>query len=365
MQLPSSRWPRSGTRARARVVAGLIAASAAAGMIAAPREAQAGEKHSWHFVTTGNGHGFQIFDESKHRITTFFERPYRYVAPSRTPSLPPEVEGIARRNLAYDVFFGLKGAGGAGWLSEDAGTEAPEYLDQSNIIRVPATLAGTKAESFYFAPFGLEKNVLVGLLHAPGASDGYALFNFHMGNGRPDPDANGESMRAAAGIPKAIVERGPGGGAMVYVPIGAIDHADCQGVFNKGKAGQDLADKSDCAGNDVTAGFQKKLGADGWMGFASAYVDSDADADATAAAIAQWAGSRTPETVLADAKKEFEAWRKPPAAALCSDDEKKLWRQVEAVLRLGQVGGEHRVPQEPRDDRREPPHRPVEHRLGA
>src|SRR5262249_35465750 len=36
---------------------------------------------------------------------------------------------------------------------------------------------------------------------------------------------------------------------------------------------------------------------------------------------------------------EWEAWRKPPpqGAALCSDDEKKIWRQSETTLRMGQV----------------------------
>jgi len=241
-----------------RVVAGVVALAAVMGILAVPREAHALEKRTWHFVTTGNGHGFQTYDEGKHRITTFFERPYRFIAPAVTPALPPEREGVLRRNLAFDVFFGVKGGGGGGWLSDDAGAESAEYVDQSNIIRVPANVGGTKADSFYFSPFGLEHNVMVGLLHAPGASDGYALFNFHMGSGRPDPDASGESMRAVAGVPKSIVERGPGGGAMIYVPIGGVDHADCQGVFDKGKGGQDLADKADCTGNDLTAGFQKK-----------------------------------------------------------------------------------------------------------
>ena len=320
-----------------RVVAAALAMVAFAGATAAPREAHAEEKRTWHFVTTGNGHGFQIFDENKHRITTFLERPYRFIEPATIPALPPEREGVLRRNLAFDVYFGVKGGGGAGWLSDDTGAESPEYVDQSNIIRVPAAIAGTKADSFYFAPFGLEANVMVGLLHAPGASDGYALFNFHMGNGRPDPDANAEVMHAPGGVAKAIVESGPGGGAMVYVPIGAVDHADCQGVFDKGKAGQDLADKGDCSGNDIKAGFQKKLGADGWLGFAAAFVPNAADADAMAVTISKWAGARTPDKVLDDAKKEFEAWRKPPAAALCSDDEKKLWRQGEAILRMGQI----------------------------
>ena len=312
-----------------------LALAVAAGIAAAPREARA-ENRTWHFLTTGNGHGFQVYDENKHRVTTFLEHPYRYIAPSTIPSLPPEHEGVARRNLAFDVFFGVKGAG---WLSNDQGAEAPEYVDQSNIIRVPATIGATKAESFYFAPFGLERNVLVGLLHAPGASDGYALFNFHMGQGdRLQPNAVGESVRAAVGVPKAVVETGPGGGAMVYVPLAGADHADCAGVFDKGNAAQDLADKTDCAGDDISVGFQKKLGADGWMGFAASYVENAADADSAAVAINTWAAARTPDKILADAKAEFEAWRKPPPdGILCSDDEKKVWRQGEAVLRMGQV----------------------------
>ena len=208
-----------------RLAASLLALAA---ITFAPREAAA-ENRTWHYLTTGNGHGFQIFDENKHRITQFLEHPYRYIAPRAGGDSAGD--GTGRRNLAFDVFFGLKGGGGAGWLADDTGTESPEYVEQTNIIRAPGTIAGTKAESFFFSPFGLERNVMVGLLHAPGASDGYALFNFHMGTGRTDPGAGGEAMRAAAGVPKAIVETGPGGGAMIYVPIGAVDHADCAGVF--------------------------------------------------------------------------------------------------------------------------------------
>lgn len=319
---------------RSSILVGL-ALGAAAAITVVPREARA-EQRSWNFLTTGNGHGFQVFDANKHRITTFLEHPYRYIAPQNVPQLPPEPEGVGRRNLAYDVFFGLKGKG---WLSDDQGKDDPEYVEQTNVIRAPATIGGQKAESFYFAPFGLERNVLVGLLHAPGASDGYALFNFHMGNGRLDPDANGEAFRTVAGVPKAIVETGPGGGAMVYVPIGGVDHADCQGVFDKGKNGQDFGDNCAVNGSDVSAGFQKKLGADGWMGFAASYVENAGEADAAAAAIATWAGARTPEKVLSDALAEWKSWRKDPPAgtALCSDEEKKLWRQGEAVLRMGQV----------------------------
>lgn len=317
------------------VSAGLVGLAA---LCASPRAAHAVTERTWNKLPTGNGHGFQVFDFERKRITVFLEHPYRYLRGQNVPQLPPEPEGVGRRNLAYDVFFGAKGGGGSGWLSE-GGATSPEYLDQTNIIKAPGSVGGVSAESYFFSPFGLEKNVLVGLLHAPGASDGYALFNFHLGGGGIDPDANGESMRGVGAVPKAIVETGPGGGAMIYIPIGGAEHADCQGVFDKGKAGTDLADKNDCSGNDIVAGFQKKLGADGWMGFAAAFVENAADADATAAAVNTWIAGRAADKVLDDAKKEFEAWRKPVpnGTALCSEDEKKLWRMSESVLRMGQV----------------------------
>lgn len=306
-------------------------------LIEGGREAHAEEQRTWNHLTTGNGHGFQVFDAQKNRITTFLEHPYRYLR--KNPS-NDKAEGIGRRNLAFDVYFGVKGSGGAGWLGEPQSAGVPEYVDQTNIIHAPAAVGGVNADSYFFSPFGIERNVMVGVLHAPGASDGYALFNFHMGVASgTEPDASGESTRFIT-ADKVIVETGAGGGAMIYVPIGDVTHASCQGVFDKGKSGQDLADNPTCGtGNDIAPGFQKKLDGGGWMGFASAFVENASDADAVAGEIKQWIAGRSPDKVLDDAKAEWDAWRKPPpaGAALCSDDEKKVWRQGETTLRMGQV----------------------------
>jgi GH15 family glucan-1,4-alpha-glucosidase len=307
---------------------------AAGALVAA--EPAAAEERSWNFLTTGNGHGFQVFDANKNRVTQFLEHPYRYLRPRSDP----KSDGVGRRNLAFDVFFGLKGSGGAGWLSEPQSAGVPEYVEQANIIRAPATLAGVQAESFFFSPFGIEKNVLVGLVHAPGASHGFALLNFHLGT--PDgsgtaPDANGESTRAGA-APKSVVETGPGGGAMVYVPLGGLDRADCEGAFNKVKGGSEIGTKVDCSGNDISVGLEKSLDKEGWFGFAAAFAENAGDADALSTDITNWAGARTPRQILDDTKAEWNAWRKPPPdGALCSDDETKVWRTGEAVLRMGQV----------------------------
>jgi hypothetical protein len=318
---------------RPRAVRAAAAALAfASSLVAFGRDARA-EQRTWNFLTTGNGHGFSVYDAQKNRVVTFLDHPYRYVKPKPDP----RSDGYGRRNLAFDVYFGVKGGGGSAWQI-DGTNESPEYVDQSHIIRAPATIAGVKAESFFFEPFGLERNALVGVLHAPGASRGYALMNFHMGGGELDPGADGESTRVI-GNNEAIVETGNGQGAMVYVTIGGADGATCNDAFGKGKSGADFGADGGCGKrDDVAVGLQKNLSGDGWMGFVATYVDDPAQADAAATAIKGWLAGRTADKVLDDAKKEFEGWRKPaPEGALCSDDEKKVWRQGEAVLRMGQV----------------------------
>jgi len=45
---------------------------------------------------------------------------------------------------------------------------------------------------------------------------------------------------------------------------------------------------------------------------------------------------RTADKLLADTLAEWDAWRKPPVSGL-SPEELKIWRQSEAVLRMGQI----------------------------
>ena len=75
------------------------------------------------YLTTGNGHGFQIFDTARNKLTHFLEHPYRYLSPRPGD---PKSDGIGRRQLAYDFYFGVRGSGGGGWLNE--GTEGRRQL---------------------------------------------------------------------------------------------------------------------------------------------------------------------------------------------------------------------------------------------
>ena len=312
-------------RARIAVTAALVALWSAAA--AAPR--------TWGYLTTGNGHGFQVYDISQKKVTTFLEHPYRYLR----PNADPKAEGVSRRNLAFDFYFGVRGAGTSGWLNGGAASE-PEYVDDTNIIHVPQTLGAVQADTYYFAPFGYEGNAMVALVKTQSATDVFTLFNFHMGGGTPDsPDATGEAIHAVA-AQKAVVETGPGGGAMVYVALSGLDHTDCQGAFGKVQGTGDLGDNAACSGTDVVPAFQRKLQATdgGWVAVAVQFVENAADADQAAAALQTWGAGRAPEQILTDARAEWTAWRKPPPAdILCTDQEVRLWRQSETVLRMGQV----------------------------
>jgi GH15 family glucan-1,4-alpha-glucosidase len=303
------------------------------GVVAPEREAQAAPQRTWNYLTSGNGLGFQVFDTNQQKIVTFLDHPYRYTGPRPDP----KSDGYPRRNLAFDLYFGVRGGGASGWLNQPTTAGDAEYVEETNIIRAPAKLGSLDVESYFYSPFDFDGNMVVALLHAPGASDGYVLLNFHMGGSQDTPDSNNESVTPIA-AQMAMTETGPGGGAMVYVPLGGVDGASCQGVYNAGSAGQDLGNNTSCSGNDIVPGFQKKLGGDGWWAVAIGFTENASNAGNFAKQIADWGAGRTGDQLLSDAKAEWDAWRKPPPqGVICNDDQIKVWRQSEAVLRMGQV----------------------------
>jgi hypothetical protein len=318
-------------RAASSLVPRLALAAGIAAALSAVAQPSPAYQRTLKYVTTGNGFGFQVYDADQNKIVEFLEHPYRYLRPKAKLT----EEGVIRRNLVWDVYFGVKGPGGAGWLNTASGSD-PDYVDQSNIIRAPLTLGGMATESYYFAPYGYDGNAMIAILHAPTATDGYLMLNFHLGSGESQPGAEGESIKPVAGQAAAVMETGPGGGAMVYVGLSGVDHFDCMGAH--GKVGQEFGDNSTCSGNDQTVGLQKKL-SDGWWAVGLQFVENAADAEAAAAGLKAWADGRSGEQILQGAKAEFEAWRQPPPEAVSfkSEEERKLWRQSEAVLRMGQV----------------------------
>ncbi|MCA9543202.1 MAG: hypothetical protein KC613_02400, partial [Myxococcales bacterium] len=309
-------------------------------------------ERTWYYLTTGNGHGFQVFDRRAGKITQFLEHPYRFVAP------PDERRdgGIGRRDLAHDAYFGVSVDGNATWLDS---LTTPSYEAQTHIITAGTTHAGVRFDTYYFGPFGYEGNGMIMLIRARndgGAAKQVSFFakpNLKLGQGRVDPQDNGERIDWDG---TDAVETGSGGGHALYIPIGGSDQAACgpdADLYNKVRSGQPLGDQRNCQGNNLVfvAGKQAQVpaGGEAWWGLAVLFVNDNPnepqaadfrDHRTVADIRAQWqafAGGKDAATVHAEALAEFEAWRKPTMPPQLTADERIVWRQQETVLRLGQV----------------------------
>ena len=311
---------------------------------------------TWHFLPTGNGHGFQVYDRQDGRITSFLEHPYRIVAPgdaSRT-------WGVGRRDLAHDIYFGLSVDGGAVWLTSP---DEVDYEEESHVIRAAETISGVEATSYFFAPFGYEGNALVMLIRVSNKSSSakevgvFAKPNLKLGTGRVDPNDAGEEIEWKEGAAIAhAVETGPGGGHAIYIPIGEADEKECGNdsiLYQNLLSGGEFDGDTSCEGQGqvLVAGKNWTLapGESGWWGMAVLFVNDnpnesqaadfkdDRNVDDILELWTAFQGESTAEDLHSQALEELEAWRADEMPEASTATETTLWRQSETVLRMGQV----------------------------
>jgi len=328
-------------------------------------------QRTWYIMTTGNGHGFQLFDRKEHKITTFLEHPYRYVAPENDQ----RKQGVGRRNLAHDIYGGIRVDGASAWLSDQT---TVEYEQQTHIIHGTSTHQAVRVDTYYFAPFGYPGNGMMMLFSATNTSSSaknvslFAKPNLKLGAApgvdRLNPGHEGETIEWKSGAsPAHAVETGPGGGHAIYIPLGGWDAVACgsDGALYKAvTAGTPIGTVSQCTNkaNQVLVAQRDTVlnaGESLWWGMAILFVNdnpvhsvaTDFKDDRTVAdVLTQWetfAGERSPKELHDDALAEFEQWRTQSAPVGLTEAEKALWRQSETVLRLGQV---HEAAQSNRDN---------------
>ena len=297
---------------------------------------------SFRYLVTGNGFGFQVFDQNTNSVKQFLERPYRYL---RANPSNPDGEGIVRRNLAYDTYFGVKAGNSATWLSSVNATELG-YVNETNMIRSAVTVNGLQTETFWVSPFGYAGNAMVMILKVTNKTGSalpvtaFAIHNFKMGSAsNPDvPDADGESV---AWDGTTAMETGPGGGTMIYAPIGGAEVSTCNAnAYTTVQNGSLLTTQASCSGTDTKNAEQQDLGsiapgASAWWGVAVLF-DGDGAAAATATKWSTFLAGRTADKLHDDLLAEFDTYRGTPPAGL-TDAETKVWRQAETVLRMGQI----------------------------
>ena len=322
------------------------------------------QTRTWYFMPTGNGHGFQVFDRQTNRIAYFLEHPYRYVA----PGADDRTWGIGRRDLTHDIYFGVRVNGTSKWINKCDGADCAdyslvEYEEQTNIIHGATSVNGAGVDTYFYSPYGYAGNAMVMLMKVTNGSGSpmtvsmYAKPNMLLGNGRVDPDESSETIAwNAAATPPHGTETGAGGGHFIYVPIGSVAHASCgsdANLYNAVLSSGNVGDNHNCSAAGQVLVTQHDVtidpGASAWWGQAVLFVNDNPndgraslfrDTRSVADILTLWqsfAGDKTAEAIHTDALAEWEAWRKPTAPSQLSAKELKLWRQSEAVLRMGQV----------------------------
>jgi GH15 family glucan-1,4-alpha-glucosidase len=287
-----------------------------------------------HWLVTGNGRGFQIYEKydpaasaTVAKLVAFYDYPFRYLRSSGNTSKP----GVSHRNLLAGgtaekpvlgdgIYFGVDG-------TSLAGVEPTlSYVEQSHILQVDQAAGSAPATSYYFAPFNFPHNASIALLHAPGATAGTLSLDVKIGvNAAGNPTGEKLAYDAAS---KAYIESGTLG-AVVYVPLNSAAQIDCNAAG--------FVEQGACDESALQLTIKASLEAD-WMGVAILHTTDATKAAALAAEFRTWQGDKTANAILDDAKLEFASWRVPvPAGVVLSEDEQKLWRQSEAVLRMGQV----------------------------
>lgn len=307
----------------------LVLAVAVGSVLTALESHATGPHRSWHRLTTGNGYSFAVYDVESRRLNFFSTHPYVQRSPTEVT-----------RDLAYDAYFGVRASGGAAWLAERP-VEQAEYLDQTHVIHVTQSFGPLRAETYLFSPWGIEAPAAILLLRVTNTSrlavtDGaaYALLNFHLGSGGPEPGTDNEQITWDERT-RSYIETGPSGWTLSYVPFGDPSRhgASPHNPYFIGRAGGALIEVNDSGiRNDAVAGFQWSFetippGEDRWVGVVITLGGADQ--------ARRFLSNREPRTVLEDEVRAWNDWRTTPPPGL-SPSELRVWRQSESVLRMAQ-----------------------------
>jgi len=276
---------------------GSISSAQDAASSSAPGGPQAGliQKHSP--LVSGNGFGFAVVD-TRGIATRLYAHPYRFERAN------PDVtkEGDSTPNLIKRMVWLPADAGEKveAASADAAGQDKPEisYLNQSQIV----SCKFSSHQSLFFMPFGLKRNALITFDRPVDSRHPLQLCPHWQNEIEYDEVVNVRDT-----------------GYHLYRFRGVKEHVL-------------LARLDGCSPLSVTG--TQKLAGSGW---AVLVLEDKKDAPAAFDDFLQWQNGLDGNALVEREIRELDQWRVNPAVVFKSDQERKLWRQSETVLRMGQV----------------------------
>jgi hypothetical protein len=228
-------------------------------------------------LVTGNGFGFAVLRADTGTLTKFYAHPYAY---ERADPAQPLGEGLPTTQFIEALWHDSAGAV----------TTRAHYVQQTQVMQ----WSGAGGAGATWMPFGLAEPALV--LQWRGTGDWRVRWS-HPVSARESVGQDGGIVLHFADVPEALL-------------LAPLDAA-AQG----GAAGDELA---------------------GHAAWALVSLEPGASPTAVLAEVRGWRGSRLPQALLERELADFEHWRVPLPATVRAPAERQVWRQSEAVLRMGQ-----------------------------
>jgi hypothetical protein len=281
--MASTRSLRAARAACAAAALALAVAVAVALLLVQPAVAADVSQRPPETLVTGNGFGFAVLRADTGALTKFYAHPYAY---ERADPAQPLSEGLPTTQFIDALWHG--GAASTG----GAAAMRAHYAQQTQVMQWASASGGGTT----WMPFGLAQAALIVQWRGTG---NWRVRWSHPVSARETVGPEGAVVLHFADVPEALL----------LVPLDAVAGSEANG------ADGDLA---------------------GHAAWAIVSLEPGNSPAAALAVLKQWRGALSPQALLERELADFEHWRVPMPATVREPAARQVWRQGEAVLRMGQ-----------------------------
>ena len=237
-------------------------------------------------LVTGNGFGFAVALPDNGTLSKFYAHPYCFTGPDPQNSLS---EGVETANFIKSL----------GWNDKTSQNVSSEYVEESQIIHTH----GNAGDAFFFMPFGFDQAALI-ILWEPASAEGQRGFWSADWN---KPVKSRKVLRMF-GAEMQILHFDGIQESLLLIPLGKRQKEPAQPLEY-------------LSGNHA---------------WALVSLENEGELEHAAQQFHRWQTGLEPKELVKREIAEVERWRVQPAVHFLEENERRVWRQSEIVLRMAQ-----------------------------
>jgi GH15 family glucan-1,4-alpha-glucosidase len=253
--------------------------------VAAPLLAWLPAAATTHLVT-GNGFGFAVALPDNGTLSKFYAHPYCFTQPDPQNSLS---EGVTTANFIKSL----------GWNESTSQNVSSEYVEQSQVIHT----RGNAGDAFFFMPFGLHQAALIILWEPASAEQQQGFWSAEW-----NKPVKSRKVLRMFGAEMQLLRFAGIQESLLLIPLG--------------KRGKEPAQPLEYFSSNHA--------------WALVSLENEGELKHALQEFHRWQTGLAPKELVKREIAEVERWRVKPAVHFLEEDERRVWRQSEIVLRMAQ-----------------------------